>query len=69
MFYVINTQPPTAQSFFAYEDELSAIVAYYNTLAANYSAVKEGTLTAFTVCIQDSSLHIYGGYYETYIKE
>lgn len=69
MFYVINTQTPTAQSFFAYEDELSAIVAYYNTLAANYSAVKEGTLTAFTVCIQDSNLHIYGGYYATYTKE
>ena len=69
MFYVINTQTPTAQSFFAYEDELSAIVAYYNTLAANYSAVKEGTLTAFTVCIQDSTLQIYCGYYTTYSKE
>lgn len=64
MFYVVNTQNPTAQSFFAYENELDAIVAYYNTLASNYSAYAAGTITGFIVCILDSNLAQYENYYE-----
>ena len=71
MFYVVNTQIPEAQSIFRYDGngdldaaELDAIVAYYNTLASNYSAYKAGTLTGFTVAILDADLKQYVNYYE-----
>lgn len=54
MFFVINKQDtPDAQSIFRYTEELDAIVAYYNTLASNYSAYKQGAITGFTVTRTD----------------
>jgi hypothetical protein len=62
--YVVNSQEPEAQSIFRYNDELDAIVAYYNTLASNYSAYKAGTITGFTVDILDHNYQVYSHYYE-----
>jgi len=62
--YVINSQEPEAQSVFRYYNELDAIVAYYNTLASNYSAYKAGTITGFAVAILDHNYQIYSHYYE-----
>lgn len=62
--YVVNSQEPEAQSIFRYTEELDAIVAYYNTLASNYSAYKAGTITGFTVAILDRNFQVYSHYYE-----
>lgn len=62
--YVLNSQEPEAQSIIRYNDELDAIVAYYNTLASNYSAFKAGTITGFTVAIMDKDFHVDPNHYE-----
>lgn len=54
MFFVINKQDtPDAQSIFRYTEELDSIVAYYNTLASNYSSYKQKAITGFTVTRTD----------------
>lgn len=63
MFFVINKQDtPDAQSIFRYTEELDAIVAYYNTLASNYSAYQQGAIQGFTVTMTD-------GYFNEIKKE
>lgn len=56
MFFVIIIQNnPDAQSIFRYPDDLDANVAYYNAVAGNFSAFKEGAIESFTVRLCDEN--------------
>lgn len=58
MFFVINRQDtPDAQSIFRYTEELDSIVGYYNALASNYSAYKQGAIKSFAVSRTDENFN------------
>jgi len=56
--YVIETQEPPAQNIFRYNDELDATVAYFNAVAANYSALKAGSVEHFGIYLMNADLSI-----------
>ena len=56
--YVVETQEPPAQNIFRYNDELDAIVAYFNAVAANYSALKAGSVEHFGVYLKNKDMSI-----------
>ena len=58
IYFVAETQEPEAQNLFRYHDELDAIVAYYNAVAANYSAYKSGAVNHFAVYLLNKDFSI-----------
>lgn len=58
MYFLINILAPEGQSIFRYENELDATSAYHSTLASNYVAFKEGSITKFKTCLCDENLNV-----------
>lgn len=56
-YFVVEVQDPEAQSIFRYHSELDAIVAYYNAVAACYSAYKAEAVQHFAVYLMDEAFN------------